>query len=124
MIRSCNIRIALFLLIILGGCSSTDDYWSFPVTRLAINNYRENVGLTEREWEDAVCYHLPFIIIGVAPFPLMADIVLLPITLPHDIVLLFFKSPFESKDERLKRKYGSSLSRPPPKYRREYVHEK
>jgi hypothetical protein len=86
-------KLAIAVLLVLcaaGGCRSTDEYWSMPVSRYAygegeIHRILFSPGPRVSSCEEAAALLALYAVILLTP--VAVDVALLPVTLPHDVWL-------------------------------------
>lgn len=72
---------------LLQGCSSHDIYWSFPFARLLLDGHNDHNRSIGRPPDFNVLYAMVFIPTYVFTGTMIADLMALLITVPHDIIL-------------------------------------
>ena len=84
------------------GCCSHDTCWSFPFARYLLAEHAEHNRNQGMPPDFNVLYAMVFIPMYVVAGPMLADLLALPITAPHDAGLAIYR---EMTRER-KRKWG------------------
>jgi hypothetical protein len=109
-----RIACALLLLTSTAGCASPEDRWSFALSRQVYPGLgeMEGHGQGDTSWDsDGTENQIgqSVLLLPIVMLPLVADLLMLPVTGVHDLLLPVLPSPSESEEEN-----GPLRPTPPP----------